>query len=185
LVKNLPIPKNFEYIFIKYIQTKKIYFKNNFIKNTLKTEIIMILILNWIIKNIKSTIEKYKKKYYNIQWKIKQIKNKKVLKKNKIYTFLKNITWYKKCHINFVFYTTIKRNVFNFFFFKKLKNFFKKRGLQFFKKQILIKKQKIKSKIYFFLQKSYFKKYFNFKLLYKKCILKFNKLKNKNLIFYC
>jgi hypothetical protein len=117
LIKNLPLPKEFEYIFIKYIQTLKIYFKDNFIKNMLKVEILLILILNWILKNIKSSIEKFINKYYYKQQKIRYTKHKKLLKKSKLYNFLKNIILFKKYQINFVFYTTTKQNTYRFFFF--------------------------------------------------------------------
>jgi hypothetical protein len=83
----------------------------------LKVEILLILILNWILKNIKSSIEKFINKYYYKQQKIRYTKHKKLLKKSKLYNFLKNIILFKKYQINFVFYTTTKQNTYRFFFF--------------------------------------------------------------------
>lgn len=183
LIANLPFPKNFEYIFIKYIQNKKIYFINNPVKNTLKIEILLILILNWLTKSFKNVLKKFIEKYN--KKKLKYFKHKILIKRNKSNVLFKDIVWFNTYFNYFVFYIKVKQNKCELLL-KKLKKFFNNRGLIISIKQIKMFRQKFESLFFFFFQQKFYlknyyifyllsniqknkmKKYINFKLLLKK-----------------
>ena len=151
LVDNVPMPENYEYILLEFLKAKKINSKDSLIvvnKGVLSGEVISPLLINLALDGIGNLIEEFAGKRFVRKKKIKYLKYKGLFKKNKTYPFSKNSVWFVRYLDDFIISLQFQPSVY-LVLLERLKEFLKKRGLEFSEEKTLIKKQKIGHKFDF------------------------------------